>query len=288
MIVSPAPRLPSVLPPKSLTLYVGKIAPRVSDDVIKALLEACGPVKSWKPMLDPDTQKPKGFGFCEYEDAEGAITALQLLNKLELDGQELLLKYNTATEKYIEQWKANKNFEAVKAKLAKPAAVDQQKEGEDPKQDGTATEEGEREASRENAILERIMGIISEHAERTAGHRGSAADQFLSGLREDDSGGRHREDARQRSSRDAAGDRAERQLGADFARERDLAAKREKELQRAYDDLERTWLRHERCVQYCFFLWEIYERAEAGYQAVQDGPYLPPNGAKNISKASSQ
>ena len=29
------------------------------DDTVKALLEACGPVKSWKRMTDPETNQPK-------------------------------------------------------------------------------------------------------------------------------------------------------------------------------------------------------------------------------------
>jgi len=34
--------------------------------VVRALLEACGPVTSWKRMQDSDG-RPKGFGFCEFK-----------------------------------------------------------------------------------------------------------------------------------------------------------------------------------------------------------------------------
>ena len=34
--------------------------------MVRALLEACGPVTSWKRMQDSDG-RPKGFGFCEFK-----------------------------------------------------------------------------------------------------------------------------------------------------------------------------------------------------------------------------
>ena len=143
-------------------MYVGKIAPGVDDPTIQALLEACGPVKSWNRLVvsvpltlyrsldsnpkhaagpghprpntcaaacalahappgaqyrlvmtswlmsvltlqDSETQQPKGFGFVEYEDAEGVMRALQHLNNLALDGQELMLKPNTTTQVCLRQ-----------------------------------------------------------------------------------------------------------------------------------------------------------------------------------------
>ena len=62
--------------------------------VVRQLLDACGPVSSWKPVSDADTGNFKGFGFCNYETAEGALVALRVLNDLEVDGQKLQLKCN--------------------------------------------------------------------------------------------------------------------------------------------------------------------------------------------------
>lgn len=78
---------PIILQPRSTTLYVGKIAPSVSNELIKQLLEACGTVKEWKRMEDPETKALKPFGFCEYEEAEGVIRALNLLNNLAVGGK---------------------------------------------------------------------------------------------------------------------------------------------------------------------------------------------------------
>jgi RNA-binding protein 25 len=90
----------AMCPPVATTVYVGKIAPTVPDEVILELLEACGQIKKWNPVKEPSGQS-KGFGFCEYVDGEGALRSLRLLNNLKIDGQELLLKPNTATQKYL-------------------------------------------------------------------------------------------------------------------------------------------------------------------------------------------
>ena len=55
-------------------------------------LKLCGPVKSWKRAQDPTNGTPKGFGFCEFESAEGVLRALRLLSKLNIDGQELVVR----------------------------------------------------------------------------------------------------------------------------------------------------------------------------------------------------
>lgn len=54
-------------------------------------LKLCGPVKSWKRAQDPTDGTPKGFGFCEFESAEGVLRALRLLSKFNIDGQELVV-----------------------------------------------------------------------------------------------------------------------------------------------------------------------------------------------------
>ncbi|PSC67014.1 RNA-binding 25 isoform X2, partial [Micractinium conductrix] len=71
-----------------------------------ALLEACGAVKEWKPVTEPDSGRLKGFGFVTYEEPEGVVVALQVLNNLKVDGQELMLKCNKATEEYLAWHKA--------------------------------------------------------------------------------------------------------------------------------------------------------------------------------------
>ena len=64
-------------------------------------MDACGAVESWKRVTDPGTNKPKSFGFAEFADAEGVLTALATLNQLELYSQALLVKGNKDTIAYL-------------------------------------------------------------------------------------------------------------------------------------------------------------------------------------------
>jgi RNA recognition motif-containing protein len=57
---------------------------------------------------DPIDESPKNFGFVEFEDAEGVLRAIRYLNGLKVDGQELLIKGNSATQKYIEDYEQAK------------------------------------------------------------------------------------------------------------------------------------------------------------------------------------
>ncbi|KAA8529563.1 hypothetical protein F0562_033638 [Nyssa sinensis] len=88
-IVRPAV-VPSVTPTEKpqTTVYVGKISSTVENDFMLSLLQLCGSVKNWKRAQDPTNGTPKGFGFCEFDDAEGVLRALRLLSKLNVDGLE--------------------------------------------------------------------------------------------------------------------------------------------------------------------------------------------------------
>ena len=209
--------LPSPLLAKSTTVYVGKIAATVDDATIKALLEACGAVRSWKRVTDPETQAPKGFGFCEYEDAEGVLRAIRLLHNLSLDGQELLLKCNSTTQKYVDDYKARKA-------------------------PSTAPEE-----ERDNAAMEAVMAIVSDRA--SAAKPPDAIDSFLSSVKEERS---HEKEERPRERDRDRGRRGEREslessLHRERERERAAEQARAAEYERRYNKLLIEWEAHERC-----------------------------------------
>ncbi|XP_031386173.1 RNA-binding protein 25 isoform X2 [Punica granatum] len=96
------------------TIYIGKIAPTADNDFMLSLLKLCGPVKSWKRAQDPTDGTLKRFGFCEFESAEGVLRALRLLNKLNIDGQELVLNLNEATKGYLLRYIEKKTENAKK------------------------------------------------------------------------------------------------------------------------------------------------------------------------------
>lgn len=242
------------MPDKSTTLYVGKIALTVEDSVIRSLLEACGPVKSWKPVQDPETQKSKGYGFCEFEEAEGVLHALQHLNKLSLDGQELMLKCTTATQNYVDAYQRKKETELKAKKLEKKER--DMKAVEDGEVEQPAEEEEQTEEELEDQkILEEVMKIVSARATQQTATRGdpsAAANDFLANLEEDKqlpppparpAGKRPREEA-------GAQPDYERKIEEDLRRERDREREEEelrvKERERQYKDRVHAWERYER------------------------------------------
>jgi hypothetical protein len=47
---------------RSTSVYVGKIAASVPDEVVNALLRACGRIRSWKRQVDPETKQVRAQG----------------------------------------------------------------------------------------------------------------------------------------------------------------------------------------------------------------------------------
>ncbi|KAI4990707.1 hypothetical protein ZWY2020_039078 [Hordeum vulgare] len=92
-------------------VYVGKIASTVENDFVLSLLQICGHVKSWNPVTNPIDGTCTGFGFCDFESAEGCLRAWRLLNKLSIDGQELLLNVNEATREHLQKYGQNSTEE---------------------------------------------------------------------------------------------------------------------------------------------------------------------------------
>ncbi|XP_010247927.1 PREDICTED: RNA-binding protein 25 isoform X2 [Nelumbo nucifera] len=184
------PVIPIVAPTEKpqTTVYVGKIAPTVENDFMLSLLRLCGPVKSWKRAQDPSDGTPRGFGFCEFEAAEGVLRALRLLSKFNVDGQELVLNVNQATREYLERYVEKKTEREKKLKESESEGAEKEEESapgveknetpkppvEDSKKDendstekenqdsttfGIVTEE-DREADRE--ALEKLTSMIEE------------------------------------------------------------------------------------------------------------------------------
>lgn len=59
-------------------------------------------------MSDPINNQPRAFGYCKFENAEGVLRAVRLLNDFELDGKNLLVKVDDNTKKYLEEYQAKK------------------------------------------------------------------------------------------------------------------------------------------------------------------------------------
>ncbi|CAI5523804.1 unnamed protein product [Closterium sp. Naga37s-1] len=107
------------------TVYVGKLAPSVDDTLVVKLLELCGPLRSWKRAADPTSGSPKGFGFCEFDTADGVLRALRLLNRREIDGQNLLLNVNAATREYLERVVTSRKASFAALEASRKGVADQ-------------------------------------------------------------------------------------------------------------------------------------------------------------------
>lgn len=57
---------------------------------MKKSTKIAGPTKKWKRVKDQEG-KPKSFGFCEYEEPEGALRALKLFSGIKLCSADLIV-----------------------------------------------------------------------------------------------------------------------------------------------------------------------------------------------------
>ncbi|KAI9339135.1 hypothetical protein BD770DRAFT_448242 [Pilaira anomala] len=104
---SPVPSNPSPSSPttdanndKLTTLFVGAIAPGISDDWIIKLLETCGKLNHWKRTKDA-SGNPKGFGFATYGDPDSVLCALRVLGGEKTDGVTLKAMDGSGLEKKL-------------------------------------------------------------------------------------------------------------------------------------------------------------------------------------------
>jgi len=60
---------------------------------MKDIFRQVGPVISFRMVYDKDSGKPKGYGFCEFVDAETAHSAIRNLNNYEINGRSLRVDF---------------------------------------------------------------------------------------------------------------------------------------------------------------------------------------------------
>ncbi|KAI9454063.1 hypothetical protein BJY52DRAFT_1286106 [Lactarius psammicola] len=99
---------------KQISLFIGSISGGITDNFLNDLLSACGKVRSFKRLITP-ANKPQGFGFAEFEDPDGALRAMALLNNVELpaleDGcvnKKLLVKADEKTKVFLDAYQAQR------------------------------------------------------------------------------------------------------------------------------------------------------------------------------------
>ncbi|EPY75387.1 hypothetical protein CB1_001672004 [Camelus ferus] len=89
----------------SFSTFVGNIPYEATEEQLKDIFSEVGPVVSFRLVYDRETGKPKGYGFCEYQDQETALSAMRNLNGREFSGRALRVD-NAASEKNKEELKS--------------------------------------------------------------------------------------------------------------------------------------------------------------------------------------
>ncbi|KAH9922931.1 uncharacterized protein B0H18DRAFT_878938 [Fomitopsis serialis] len=113
--------------PRATTLFIGSISGGITDAFLNSLLGACGAVTSFKRLITP-ANKPQGFGFAEFQDPDGALRAMGLLNGVELpaleDGcvnKKLLVKPDEKTKMFLDAYQAQKMATPADEELTRSA-----------------------------------------------------------------------------------------------------------------------------------------------------------------------
>ncbi len=75
----------------SKTLFVGNLPYSMTDDHLRTLFEASGTILSVRVVIDRQTQRPKGFGFVEFDAPYAADAAIAELSGRMIDGRELIV-----------------------------------------------------------------------------------------------------------------------------------------------------------------------------------------------------
>ena len=74
-----------------MNIYVANIPFKATEDELKGLFEEYGEVSSAKIILDKFTQRSRGFGFIEMNDASAAQQAINSLNGADFMGKNLVV-----------------------------------------------------------------------------------------------------------------------------------------------------------------------------------------------------
>ncbi len=72
-------------------LFVGKLSFDTTNDSLQALFATYGTVTSAQIIIDRDTNRSKGFGFVEMEDAAAAQAAINALDGQDFEGRSIVV-----------------------------------------------------------------------------------------------------------------------------------------------------------------------------------------------------
>jgi splicing factor U2AF subunit len=103
-VTAPAPGAATAaasVPPEDQAnrLFIGGLPYFLTEPMVKELVEAFGPTKSFKLVVDPDTGNSKGYGFFVYEDQSVTDVACQGLHGMKMGDKTLTVKRATGEKR---------------------------------------------------------------------------------------------------------------------------------------------------------------------------------------------
>jgi len=81
-----------------MRLYVGSLHFNITEDMLKSIFEPFGKIDCIQLIIDPESQRSRGYGFVTFHHSEDAKKALEQLNGFELAGRPM--KVNHVTDRH--------------------------------------------------------------------------------------------------------------------------------------------------------------------------------------------
>ena len=78
---------------RSKAIFVGNIPYDKTETQMIDILSEVGTVVNFRLVFDRETGKPKGYGFCSYQDHETAASAVRNLNNYDVGGRQLRIDF---------------------------------------------------------------------------------------------------------------------------------------------------------------------------------------------------
>ncbi|KAL8840913.1 MAG: hypothetical protein Q9170_001106 [Blastenia crenularia] len=75
-------------------VFIGNIPYQLSEESVVDIASNAGQVVSFRLVSDPETGRPRGYGFCEYTDKDAAASAIRNLDGYQVMGRELRVAYS--------------------------------------------------------------------------------------------------------------------------------------------------------------------------------------------------
>jgi cleavage stimulation factor subunit 2 len=81
------------------SVFLGNIPYNLTEEQVKDILSSAGTVTKFRLMMNPETGKPKGYGFADFADADAAASAVRNLNDYEIMGRKIRVDWPHNNEK---------------------------------------------------------------------------------------------------------------------------------------------------------------------------------------------